>query len=263
MSFNDFEMLNVELRDGIAVVQIDNPPFNVLHPTLASNINDCFSGLGTNEQARAIVVTGKGEKAFCAGFDIKVFPQFLHSGGGEQLSMELNRTLLKVSSIDKPTIAAINGLALGGGLEIAMACDLRFAAQSAKMGQPEIKLGLIPGAGGTQRLSRLVGPSIAKELMYMGDPINSQDAFRVGLVNKVFDDADLMIKTMEVATKISNLPAVALRLIKQAVDQGLELGLEPALKLESQLFESAMQTCDAREGVSAFAEKRTARFKHN
>ena len=257
-----FEMLDVEMKDGIAIVQINNPPLNVLHPMLASNINDCFSELENNEQVRVVVLTGGGDKAFCAGFDIKVFPEYLNPGGGERLSTELNNSFLKVSTIGKPTIAAVNGLALGGGLELAMACDLRCAAVSAKMGQPEIKLGLIPGAGGTQRLSRLVGASIAKELMYLGEPIDSQEAFRIGLVNKIFDDAKLITMTMEIATRISRMPGVALRLIKQAVDEGLELETVSALQLESRLFESVMQTNDAREGVSAFSEKRAPNFEN-
>lgn len=257
-----FEMLDVEMKDGIAIVQINNPPLNVLHPTLASNINDCFSNLEKNDEVRVIVLTGAGDKAFCAGFDIKVFPEYLVPGGGARLSRELNNSLQKVTAIGKPTIAAINGLALGGGLELAIACDLRIAAAAAKMGQPEIKLGLIPGAGGTQRLSRLVGPGFAKELMYLGEPIDSQRASRIGLVNRVFENAELLTKTLEIATQISKLPGVALRLIKQAVDEGLELETESALRLESQLFESVMQTSDAKEGVSAFAEKRVPKFEH-
>ena len=181
----DWRMIRLEKDGPLAIVTLTNPPLNVLHPHMAAELDACFTGLATDADVVVAIVTGQGERAFCAGFDIKEFPNLMMPGGAERLARALHASLDKIAHLGKPTIAAVNGLALGGGLELSMACDLRIVAANAQLGQPEIKLGLFPGAGGTQRLPRLVGAGIAKELLYVGDPVSAEEAYRIGLANKV------------------------------------------------------------------------------
>lgn len=258
----DWHMIRLEKDGPVALVTLTNPPLNVLHPQMAAELDACFTALASDPDVVVAVLTGEGERAFCAGFDIKEFPAMMAPGGAEAVVQKLHASLGKIMHLGKPTIAAINGLALGGGLEVSMACDLRIAAANAQLGQPEIKLGLLPGAGGTQRLPRLVGAGIAKELMYMGDPINAEEAYRIGLVNKVVPTGEALAVATDMARTIAARAGVALRYIQQAVNRGLGTTLEAGLHIEADLFAKVFQTEDVREGVDAFINRRPPQFRH-
>jgi enoyl-CoA hydratase/carnithine racemase len=250
-------------KDGpLAIVTLTNPPLNVLHPQMVAELDECFVALATDPQVVVAIITGQGERAFCAGFDIKEFPKLMAPGGAEALVRQLHTSLLKIDHLGKPTIAAVNGLALGGGLELAMTCDLRLVATNAQLGQPEIKLGLFPGAGGTQRLPRLVGQANAKELMYIGDAISAAEAYRIGLANRVVPVGEALTAAKQLGQTIASRAGVALRYIQQAVDRGLNTTLEEGLHIEADLFAKVFQTEDVREGVEAFINKRQPSFRH-
>lgn len=257
-----WQLITVDKEGPVAIVTLSNPPLNVLHPQMAQEIDDCFTALATDPETVVAIITGQGDRAFCAGFDIKEFPRMMEPGGAEALAGQLHRNLLSVQDVGKPTIAAINGLALGGGLEVAMACDLRIVAANAQLGQPEIKLGLFPGAGGTQRLPRLVGAGRAKQLMYLGDPIDAEEAYRIGLANQIAPAGETLQTALAMGQKIAKMAGVALRYIQMAVNRGLNTSLEEGLKIEADLFANLFHTEDVREGVDAFLNKRQPNFKH-
>ena len=258
----DWRMISLTTDGPLAIVTLTNPPLNVLHPQMVAELDVCFSGLATDPQVVVAIITGQGERAFCAGFDIKEFPKMMAPGGAEALASQLHTSLLKIDHLGKPTIAAVNGLALGGGLELAMTCDLRLVAANAQLGQPEIKLGLFPGAGGTQRLPRLVGEAKAKELMYIGDPISAEEAYRIGLANRLVPAGEALTAAKQMGQTIASRAGVALRYIQQAVDRGLNTTLEEGLQIEADLFAKVFQTEDVREGVEAFINKRQPNFQH-
>ena len=246
----------------MAIVTLTNPPLNVLHPHMAAELDACFTGLATDADVVVAIVTGQGERAFCAGFDIKEFPNLMMPGGAERLARALHASLDKIAHLGKPTIAAVNGLALGGGLELSMACDLRIVAANAQLGQPEIKLGLFPGAGGTQRLPRLVGAGMAKELLYVGDPVSAEEAYRIGLANKIVPAGEALAAAKQMGQTIAGMAGVALRYIQEAVNRGLDTTLDAGLQIEADLFAKVFQTEDVREGVDAFINKRKPNFRH-
>jgi enoyl-CoA hydratase len=258
----DWRMIRLEKDGPLAIVTLTNPPLNVLHPRMAAELDACFTDLATDADIVVAIVTGQGERAFCAGFDIKEFPNLMAPGAAERLTRALHASLDKLAHLGKPTIAAVNGLALGGGLELAMACDLRIVAANAQLGQPEIKLGLFPGAGGTQRLPRLVGAGIAKELMYVGEPVSAQEAYRIGLANKVVPAGEALAAAKQMGQTIAGMAGVALRYIQEAVNQGLDTTLDAGLQIEADLFAKVFQTEDVREGVDAFINKRKPNFRH-
>jgi enoyl-CoA hydratase/carnithine racemase len=258
----DWRMIRLEKDGPLAIVTLTNPPLNVLHPQMAMELDACFTSLATDPDVVVAILTGQGARAFCAGFDIKEFPALMAPGGAERLTQTLHTSLSKIDHLGKPTIAAVNGLALGGGLELSMACDLRIVDTNALMGQPEIKLGLFPGAGGTQRLPRLVGEGIAKELMYLGEPISAEEAYRIGLANKVVSAGTALAAAKQMGQTIAGMAGVALRSIQQAVDQGLDTTLEAGLHIEADLFAKVLRTEDVREGVEAFINKRQPHFRH-
>ena len=258
----EWRMIRLEKEGPLAIVTLTNPPLNVLHPQMVAELEACFSALATDAEVVVGIITGQGDRAFCAGFDIKEFPRMMAPGGAEALAYQLHTGFLKIDALGKPTIAAVNGLALGGGLELAMTCDLRIVAENAQLGQPEIKLGLFPGAGGTQRLPRLVGEGVAKELMYIGDPIGAAEAYRIGLANKVVPAGEALMAARQIGQTIASRAGVALRYIQQAVDRGLGTTLEEGLKIEADLFAKVFQTEDVREGIEAFINKRPPHFKH-
>lgn len=258
----DWHMIRLDKDGPLAIVTLTNPPLNVLHPHMAAELDACFTGLATDADVIVAIVTGQGERAFCAGFDIKAFPNLTAPGGAEQLTRVLHASLGKIAHLGKPTIAAVNGLALGGGLELSMACDLRIVAANAQLGQPEIKLGLFPGAGGTQRLPRLVGAGIAKELMYVGEPISAAEAYRIGLANKVVPAGEALAAARQMGQTIAGMAGVALRYIQEAVNRGLDTTLDAGLQIEADLFAKVFQTEDVREGVDAFINKRKPNFRH-
>lgn len=258
----DWKLISLEKEGPLALVTLTNPPMNVLHPQMVAELDDCFTALADDPEVVVAIIAGQGERAFCAGFDIKEFPNIMAPGGAEALATKLHQGLSKITHLGKPTIAAVNGLALGGGLEVAMACDLRIVAANAQLGQPEIKLGLFPGAGGTQRLPRLVGAGIAKELMYIGDPIRADEAYRIGLANRVVPAGEALSAARQMGHTIAGRAGVALRYIQQAVNRGLNTTLEEGLHIEADLFAKIFQTEDVREGVDAFINKRQPNFKH-
>ena len=257
-----WSLIRLEKEAPLAIVRLTNPPLNVLHPQMVAELDACFTALATDPEVVAAIITGDGDRTFCAGFDIKAFPSMMAPGGAEPLANALHAGLGKIMNLGKPTIAAVNGLALGGGLELAMACDLRVVAANAQLGQPEIKLGLFPGAGGTQRLPRLVGVGRALELMYVGDPIGAEEAYRIGLANRVAPQGETLSEAKALAAKIAGMAGVALRYIQQAVNRGMSTSLQEGLRIEADLFAKIFQTEDVREGVDAFINKRTPHFKH-
>ena len=258
----DWQMVSVDREGPLAIVSLSNPPLNVLHPQMVEELAACFGGLANDPEVQVAIITGAGDRAFCAGFDIKEFPGLLAPGRAEKLAARLHASLGAIENLGKPTIAAVNGLALGGGMEVSMACDMRIVAASAQMGQPEIKLGLLPGAGGTQRLPRLVGAGIAKEIMFTGDPIGAAEAHRIGLANHVVPAGEALSAARKMAGRLAARPGVALRYIQQAVQRGLGATLPDGLQVEADLFAKVFQTEDAREGVEAFIAKREPKFQH-
>lgn len=259
---SNWSLIRLEKEAPLAIVRLTNPPLNVLHPQMVAELDECFTGLATDPEVVAAVITGDGDRAFCAGFDIKEFPRMMEPGAAEPLANALHAGLGKIMNLGKPTIAAVNGLALGGGLELAMACDMRVVAANARLGQPEIKLGLFPGAGGTQRLPRLVGAGRALELMYVGDPIDADEAYRIGLANRVVPEGQALAEARELAGNITGMAGVALRYIQQAVNRGMSTSLDEGLRIEADLFAKIFHTEDIREGVDAFINKRAPNFKH-
>ena len=245
---------------GIALVTINRPDkLNALSAAVIAELRDAFEHIGNDPAIRAAIVTGAGEKAFVAGADIKELAGYspVEMRAAARRGQETFR-LLETSS--KPSVAAINGFALGGGLELAMACTVRFASNNARMGQPEVKLGLIPGYGGSQRLPRLVGRGRALELLLAGDPVVAAEAHRIGLVNAVVPQAELLNYSRAWLGKVLANAPVAVALAMETVDVGLDAGLEEGLKLEAVSFGLCAATEDCREGTRAFLEKRKPAF---
>ncbi len=250
-----------EVKEELAVVTINRPGvLNALNEETISELIDVFYKIKQDDAVGVVVITGAGEKAFVAGADIKELSQ-KNSLTGKDFVLKGQMCLNIIENLGKPVIAAINGFALGGGCEIAMACTMRIAAQNAKLGQPEINLGLIPGFGGTQRLPRLVGKGNAAELALTGDMISAEEAHRIGLVNKVVPRGEALGEAEKIARKILAKSPVTVRLILEAVNRGVEVGLPEALNLEANLFGIACATEDMKEGTKAFLEKRKPDFK--
>jgi enoyl-CoA hydratase/carnithine racemase len=236
--------------DRVAVVRIDRPPLNALSRAVLEELESAAGELAGDPDVKAVVVLG-GAKAFAAGADISEF------GGrteARDVSKRIRAALDALSAIPRPVIAAINGVALGGGLEIALACDLRIAADNARVGQPEILLGIIPGGGATQRLPRLVGPARAKELIWSGRQVQADEALAMGLVDRVVPADELENAALEWAGTFASGPAVALGLAKHAIDAGLDHPLEFGLELESEAFVEVFGTEDAAAGVRSFLQ---------
>jgi enoyl-CoA hydratase len=258
----DFQNLRLEERDGIAVVTIDrSKKLNALNAATMVEIEEVFRSLGANEGVRAVIVTGAGEKAFVAGADIGELARETASSG--HVAMLRGQGILRgIETLGKPVIAAINGFALGGGLELALACHVRIASEGAKLGLPEVTLGAIPGYGGTQRLARIVGRGRALEMILTGDPIDAAEAHRIGLINRVVPAGEPLLTAAEsLARRMTRNAPLALRHALLAVDQGLEVDLSKGLLIEATLFGILCGTEDLREGMNAFLEKRPAKFQ--
>jgi enoyl-CoA hydratase/carnithine racemase len=252
-------VVQLTVEDGIGTIRLDRPPMNALNAAVQEELREAALAATADDTIAAVVVYG-GEKVFAAGADIKEMATMSYvdmAARGPQLSSAFDA----IARIPKPVVAAICGYALGGGCELALACDWRVAAADAKLGQPEINLGVIPGAGGTQRLARLVGPAKAKDLVMSGRMVDASEALRIGLVDDVAPTAD---KVMPVALawvrRYVGGPAQALRAAKLAVDGGLSMDLASGLAWETQLFSSLFATDDRREGMAAFVEKRKPNF---
>ena len=255
-----FTTLKLEEKDRVAFVTVNRPEkLNALDATVFTELVAAFEGFRDRKEIGAVILTGAGEKAFIAGADIAVLAQCDPASARENArrGQEFTRLLEKLG---KPVIAAINGFALGGGCEIAMACTIRIAAEHAKLGQPEVKLGLICGYGGSQRLPRLVGRGRALELLLTGDAIDAAEAHRIGLVNRVVKKEDLLAQAEAIARKILAAGPIAVKYTLEAVDRGLDLPLDQALVLEADYFGRCFETKDMREGARAFLEKRPAKF---
>lgn len=253
--------LLVESADGVAVVTVNRPEKrNPLDHETIEALDECFEQLGSDDAVKTIIVTGAGEKAFVAGADLSQVTK-LDALSGRRWGLRGQQVFSRIEALDKPVIAALNGWALGGGLELAMACHIRVAAEHARVGQPEVKLGIVPGYGGTQRLPRLIGRGPALEMLLTGDPITAQEAHRLGLVNHVVPADELMPRCREIAGKILKNGPVAVTLILQAVRRGLEMPLADALDWEASQFGLSCATADIKEGTQAFLEKREPRFE--
>ena len=243
--------------DGIAVIAVDNPPVNALSAGVAEGLEACLDRAAADPQVRAIVVAGAG-RTFIAGTDIAVLREMAWGQGPG--APALHDLLAKIEDMAKPVVMAIHGTALGGGLELAMSCAVRVASENARLGQPEVKLGILPGYGGTQRLPRLVGRGRALEMLLSGEPVTAAEAHRIGLVNHVVPQAELLEFSRQWLRKVLANAPLALGLTMQAVDVGLEAGLEQGLRFEAAAFGLTTATEDKREGTRAFLEKRPAAF---
>ncbi|TYR78606.1 enoyl-CoA hydratase [Priestia megaterium] len=252
----------VEKEGRTAIVTIDNPPLNVMSQLVVQQLETAYDELRADQEVTTIILTGAGDRAFMAGADIKEFPKLIGKQGIKSEIMKTHSALQKLENIGKPTIAVLNGLTLGGGCELALTADIRIAEEHVQIGLPEVKLGLFPGGGGTQRLPRLVGAAKAKEWMFAGNPVSAQEALQAGLVNHVMPKGEGLEKAKQLAKQFNRHSLPALSRIKTAVNEGLDETLTDGLELEAELFEEVFQTEDIKEGVSAFIEKRQAVFVH-
>jgi len=258
----EFKNVLVSREQSIGVVTFNRPQvLNALNHATMVELSAAIDELDRDENVRCIVLTGAGPKAFVAGADINELRAIGDSAQASEFAAWGQAVLFKIENLHKPVIAAINGYALGGGCELAMACDIRVAADGARLGQPEINLGIIPGYGGTQRLPRLVGKGYAKWMILTGEAISAQEALRVGLVDQVVPAAELMQSARELALKIASKAPLALRFAKECVNTGTETDLATACAFEASQFGLACGTEDRVEGTSAFLEKRPALFK--
>jgi len=254
------DYVHTKIEEGIAIVTIDHPPVNAINKKVVSELDQVIDELEVNSEAKIIILTGAGNKAFIAGADIPVFLD-LQRESAEAFVLSIQAPLFKIEASKKVVICAINGHALGGGCEVAMACDIRIASEKAKFGQPEVNLGVMPGAGGTQRLPRLVGKGRAMEIVFTGEMIGAEEARAMGLVNRVVPQESLMDEAKKMAKKILTKGPIAISNSKRAIGEGLDLGLREGMKLEAKLFGELFDARDTKEGVKAFLEKRSPRFE--
>ncbi|MGC9996896.1 MAG: enoyl-CoA hydratase-related protein [Terriglobia bacterium] len=255
-----FENLLYEKRNGIGYVAVNRPEkLNALNRKTMDELHDCFQEIERDDEVRAVILTGAGEKAFVGGADINELA-VQTPVEGKELSRRGQKILDLIEQLGKPVIAAVNGYALGGGCELALACTIRIASENARLGQPEVKLGLIPGYAGTQRLPRLVGKGRALEMVLSGEPVSAAEAYRIGLVNQVVPAQDLMATAEKLAQKILANAPLAVKFALEAVNHGLEMTQAEGQFLEANLFGLCCTTADMKEGTRAFLEKRPARF---
>jgi enoyl-CoA hydratase/carnithine racemase len=246
------EFVTLEVKDGVGTIRLDRPPVNALNAQVTAELAELAKEVTERDDVRAVILYG-GEKTFAGGADIKemaarTYPEIAKFGA------TLTGTIAAIANIPKPVVAAITGYALGGGLELALAADRRVAGDNVKVGQPEIQLGVIPGAGGTQRLARLIGPSKTKDIVYTGRFVKAEEALQLGIVDQVVAPDDVYAAAHKWAAQFANGPAVALRAAKAAIDGGLDMDLPNALKLESHLFAALWATQDQQNGMKSFIE---------
>lgn len=252
--------LLIDTQDGVRTITVNRPDkLNALNSATLDALHQAFDAAAEDDDVRVVVLTGAGEKAFVAGADISEM-NGLTPVQGRDFSLRGQRMMRRVEKMPKPVIAAVNGFALGGGLELAMCCHLRIAADNAKVGQPEINLGLIPGFGGSQRLLRLAGRAATLELCLVGAPINAERARELGIVNRVVPAAELQAETAKLAGQLANAAPLAMRAMIDCVNIGGECGIEEGLEYESAQFGLMFSTDDMREGTGAFLEKRKPAF---
>ena len=247
--------VNYEVKGAVGVITINRPEaLNALNSAVLDDLNAVLDGVD-QEAVRALVITGAGQKSFVAGADIGEMST-LSKAEGEAFGKKGNDIFRKIETFPLPVIAAVNGFALGGGCELSMSCDIRIAADNAVFGQPEVGLGITPGFGGTQRLARLVGPGMAKQMIYTARNIKADEAFRVGLVNAVYTQEELLPAAEKMAGQIAMNAPIAVRACKKAVNDGLQVDMDKAIVVEEKLFGSCFETHEQKEGMGAFLEKR-------
>lgn len=252
------EFVEVTRHDAVALVRLHRPPVNALSEQVAAELEEAFTAC-QDPAVRAVVVTGQPH--FAAGADIKGFKETFDSGGRETTASRLLQAIAKLDALEKPTIAAVHGYALGGGCELSLGCDFRYMSEDARIGQPEVLLGLIPGAGGTQRLQRVVGFQKAKELVYTGRQVGAEEALAIGYADKVLATDDVLETAMIDASSWATKATRAIAEAKKALAAGRGVPLNEALELEQQGFQATFATDDAVEGVNAFVDKREPDFK--
>jgi enoyl-CoA hydratase len=257
----EFKHIIYEKSEGIATITLNRPEaLNAFNKEVADEVLQAVDDIKADENVRVVVLTGAGEKAFSAGADIKAM-KGMNALKARELSLMGERLCNAFENLEKPVVAALNGYALGGGLEVAMACDLRIASENARMGQREVNIGLIPGWGGTQRLTRLIGRTKAKELVFTGRMIGAKTAERLGIVNMVVPADKFKEAVRQLATELASKAPVALKVAKAVINKGADMSLDAAIALEREGFGVAASTEDLQEGVSAFIEKRKPTFK--
>ncbi|RLB39007.1 MAG: enoyl-CoA hydratase/isomerase family protein [Deltaproteobacteria bacterium] len=256
-----YDNIIYEKEGNVAIIKFNRPKaLNAINPDVLNELEDALEKIEQDKEVRVLVLTGEGEKAFVAGADISVMVN-LNPLQGYNFSRRGQELLFKIESLPIPVIACVNGFALGGGTEIAMACDFIYASESAKFGQPEINLGIVPGFGGTQRLARLVGKAMAKELCMTGVIISAEEAKQIGLVNKVFPPDKLWEETMKTAQVLASKGKVSMRAVKYCIDRGFDVDVRTGCYLEADAFGICLSSPDGKEGLSAFLEKRKPQFK--
>ncbi len=254
------EVVRLEVEDGIGTIRLDRPPMNALNRQVERELREVAAEATERDDVRAVIVYG-GEKVFAAGADIKEMAEMSYVDISAKERNGVSAAVSAVAGIPKPTVAALTGYALGGGYELALACDRRIAADNVKVGQPEILLGVIPGAGGTQRLARLVGPSKAKDIVYTGRFVGAAEALEIGMVDEVVAPDDVYAAARRWAQPLVNGAAHALAAAKAAIDEGLEVDLDTGLKLETHLFTALFATDDQKIGMRSFIENGPGKAK--
>lgn len=250
--------LRLEVENEIAVLTISRPKaLNALNTETLNELNEVLTDIEKRDDIKVVILTGDGEKSFVAGADIAEMVNFT-AAEARAFGMRASEPFFKLMNMRQVTIAAVNGFALGGGCEISMACDIRIASDNARFGQPETGLGIIPGFGGTQRLARLVGMGRAKELIFTCDNINAEEAYRIGLVNKVVAKEELMSTAKDMAKKIISKGSYAVSIAKAAINNGYDMDIQNAVEMEANLFGITCSTHDKKEGMTAFLERRAA-----
>jgi enoyl-CoA hydratase len=256
-----YENLLVDHDDGIAVVTVNRPKvLNALNAQTLGEMAHAFDALRDDAKVRGVVITGSGEKAFIAGADINELAK-MKALEAKSVAFYGQQVFARLEKMGKPTIAMVNGFALGGGCELALACTLRTAAKTAKLGLPEVSLGIIPGYGGTQRLARIAGPGIAREWILTGDMVTAEEAWRVGVINRLFEPAELRDGTLKLMRTILSRGPVAVRLALETISRGLNMTQQEGEVIETDMFGLASTTEDMREGMAAFLEKRKPAFR--
>lgn len=258
-----YETILFEQKENIGIITINRPDkLNALNRKVLDELNEVFRHCGENESIWGVVITGAGEKAFVAGADIKEIHE-LDGKSGKEFALHGQSIFNYIENFPKPVIAAINGFALGGGCELALACHIRIASENAKLGQPEVNLGIIPGYGGTQRLTSLIGKGRAMYLILTGEMIDAQTALQFGLVNKVVSHNELMNEAIKIMTNIISKGRIAITTAIRSINSACELPLSEGLKFEADMFSVCCGTKDFKEGTAAFLEKRKPNFKGN